>query len=91
VVRPAYVVLPMGLQSPSDPPVLPSTSSPTGFPELSLMLGSKDPHLLWSVAGQPSSGTATLGSCQPAPLDHGNSVGFGDCRHDGSPGGAVPS
>jgi len=30
-----------------------------------------------------------LGSCQRAPLDHCNSVGFGVCTHDVSSGGAV--
>jgi hypothetical protein len=42
------------------PPLLPQ-SSPTTFPELSLMVGSKHPHLHWSVAGWISQGTASLG------------------------------
>ena len=54
------------------------------------MVGSKQLPLLWSVADQTSPGAATLGYCSPAPLDHSNSVGFGVCRHDVSPGGAVP-
>jgi hypothetical protein len=35
---------------------------------------SKHLPLHWSVAGQTSPGTATLGSCPQAPLDHSNSV-----------------
>jgi len=77
------VVLPMGLQS------SPSTSSPTRLPELTPMVGSKHPHLHWSVAGQTLQGTTTPGSCHYV-LDHGNSVRFGVCRQDGSLGGAVP-
>lgn len=61
------------------------------FPELHLMVGSKHPHSHWSVSGLVSLGTSTLGSCQQAPLNHDNGVGFGVCRHDGSPGGTVPS
>ena len=60
------------------------------FAEFSLMVGSKQLPLLWSVADQTSPGAATLGYCSPAPLDHSNSVGFGVCRHDVSPGGAIP-
>lgn len=55
------------------------------------MVGSQHSHLHWSVAGQSSPGTATLGSCLQAHLDHGNSVGFGVCRHDLSSGGAILS
>ena len=54
------------------------------------MVGSKHLPLHWSVAGQTSPGTATLGPSLQAPLGHSNSVGFGVCRHDVSPGGAVP-
>ena len=35
-------------------------------------------------------GTVTIGSCPQVPLDHPNNVGFGNCRHYVSPGGAVP-
>ena len=38
------------------------------------MVGSKHPHLHWSVAGWTSQGTATADSYQQAPLDHGHSV-----------------
>ena len=69
----------------------PSASSFTRFPEFSLMVGSKHLHLHWSVAGRTSQGTTTLGCCQQEPLDHGNSVGFAICKHDVSPGEAVPS
>ena len=68
----------------------PSSRSPTRFPELTLMFGSKHPHLYWSVAGQASQVTVTLGSCQQVPLDHSNNGGLGVCKHDGSPGGTVP-
>jgi hypothetical protein len=61
------------------------------FPELSLIVSSKHRHLRWSVAGQTSPGTATLGSCLQESLDHGNSIGFGVCKHGLSPGGAFPS
>jgi hypothetical protein len=88
-VRPAYVVLPMGLQS-STPPVLPPDPPPR-FPGLSLMGVSKHPYLHWLFAGRTSQGTATLGCCQQASLDHDNIVGFGVCRHHGSPREAVPS
>lgn len=54
------------------------------------MVGSKHLDLHWSAAGHISQGTTTLGSCQQEPLDHSNSMGFGVCRHDGSPGGAIP-
>ena len=54
------------------------------------MDGSKHTHLYWSVAGQTSPGTATLGPCSLASFDHSNSVGLGVCRHDVYPGGAVP-
>jgi hypothetical protein len=57
-----------------------SASSPTRFPKFSLIVGSKNPPLLWSVTGYTSPGTATLGSCPEASLDHGNSVEFGVCR-----------
>jgi hypothetical protein len=67
----------------------PSASSPTKLSELSLMVGPKHLHLHWSVADWTSTRIATLGSGQHVPLDHGNSVGFDVCRHDGSPGGAV--
>ena len=67
----------------------PSVSSPTRFPKLSLMAGSKHPHLHCSVAGWTFHGNTTPSSCQQAPLDHGNSVEFGVCRHDGSQGGSV--
>ena len=86
VVRPVCTVFPMELQTPSSP----SSSSPIRFSELSLMVGSKHPHLHLSVAGQTSPVNTSLGSCQQVPLDHGNSVWFGVCRHDRSPGGAVP-
>jgi hypothetical protein len=42
----------------------PSARSPTKFSELSLMVGSKHPHLHRSVAGRTSQGAATPGSCQ---------------------------
>jgi hypothetical protein len=54
------------------------------------MVGSKHSHLHWSVVGRISQGTAKLGSCHQAPLDHGNNVGFDVCRHDGFLGGAIP-
>ena len=62
-----------------------SVNSLTRFSELCLMLGSQLPHLHLSIADQISQETGTLGSCQKGPLDHGNSVGFGICRHDGCP------
>ena len=65
----------------------PCASCPTRFPEFSLMVGSKHLHLHWSVAVQTFPGSATLGSL---PLDHNNSVGFGVCTHDVSPGGTDP-
>ena len=68
----------------------PFASSPTRFPEFSLMVGSKHPPLLWSVAGQTSPGTATLGSCPQVLLNHRKNVRFGVCRHDVSSGGVVP-
>ena len=37
-------------------------------PEFSLMLGSKHPHLYWSLAGKTSQGTDTPGSYQQEPL-----------------------
>jgi hypothetical protein len=89
VVMPANTVLPMGLQFPLCSSS-PSASTSTMFPELSLMVGSKHPHLHWSVSGQTYPGTTTLGSCPQAPLDPSNSAGFGVCRHDVSPSGAVP-
>lgn len=46
--------------------------------------------IFWSVAGRTYRVTATLGYCQQVFLDHSNSVGFGVCRHDVSPDGAVP-
>ena len=55
------------------------------------MVGSKDLHLNSSFAGQTSQGTTTLGSCQQAPLDQGNSGGVGVCKHDASTGGVFPS
>ena len=72
-----------------NPPLLLQSSSPTRFPEFSLMVGSKHLHLHWPVAGRTSPGTATLGSCLQVPLDHSNSVGFSVYRQDRSPGGAV--
>ena len=66
-----------------------SARFPTRVPELSLMVGFKHPHLHWSVAGQTSQRVATPGSCQQAPLGNDNSVGFGVCRQDVSPGGAA--
>ena len=54
------------------------------------MAVSTHPHLPWSVPGSTCQGTATPGSCQQASLGNGNSFRFGVCRHDGSPGGAVP-
>ena len=72
MVWPADVVLPVA------PVVLhssiPSESSPTRVPELSLMVGSKHPHLYWSVAGRTSHVTATPGSCQQTPLVISNGV-----------------
>ena len=53
------------------------------------MVCSKHPYVHWSISGQTSQGSTTLGSFQQVPLDHSNSVGFGVCRHDVSPGGAV--
>jgi hypothetical protein len=44
----------MSLHSPS-----PSASSPTRFPKLSLIVGSKHLHLHWSVASQTSQGITT--------------------------------
>jgi hypothetical protein len=73
------------------PSFSPSASSPTRFPELSLMTGSKHLHLHWWVAHLTSQGTATPGSCQQVPLDHLNSAGVGVCQHDEFPGRAVPS
>ena len=64
---------------------------PHGIPELSLMAGSKHPHLHWSVAGRTSQGIAIAGSSQQVPLDHSNSVEFGVCRHDVFLGEAVPA
>ena len=40
------------------------------------MVGSKHPHLHWSVAGQTSPGTATLGSSPQVPLYHGKGLGL---------------
>jgi hypothetical protein len=48
-------------------------------PELSLMVGSKHPHLHWPVA----QGTTIPGSCQQAPLDNSNSVGVVWCLQTG--------
>ena len=86
MARPAYVVLPMGLQFHSAPSVLLPVPSPVS--EFSLMGGFNYPPLLWSVAAWTSPGTATLGSSSQAPLNH--SFGFGVCRHGVSPGGAIP-
>jgi hypothetical protein len=88
VVQPSSVVLPMGLQSLSTPPVL-LPDPLLGFWAF-LRVASKHPHLHWSVAGQTSQEAATPGLCQQAPLDHSNSVRFGICRQDGSPDEAVP-
>ena len=68
----------------------PSASSSSRFSELSLTVGSMHPHLHWSVPRQTSQGTATPDSRPQVPLDHGNSVRFGVCRHGGSPGGQSP-
>ena len=65
MVRPANIVLHMGLQSSSAYP---------SFLQLSLMVGSKHPHLHWSGAGKTSQGTAIPGSCHQAPLGNSNSV-----------------
>jgi hypothetical protein len=54
------------------------------------VVGSKHPHLHCSVSWRAFQGTAKPGSCQQAPLGNSNSVGFGICRLDRSPGGAVP-
>jgi hypothetical protein len=89
VVRLAYVVLPMGLQSPFHSSS-PSASFPTRFPEFRLMVGSKHLPLHWLVAGQTSLGTAILGPSLQAPLDHSNSIGFGVCNNDVFPGGLFP-
>jgi hypothetical protein len=86
VVTSAYVFLPMGLQFPSALPVL-LPALPPG--SLSLVR-STHLHLHWSVAGQIAQGAATLGFFQQMPLDHGNNVGFGVCRHGVSSGGAIP-
>jgi hypothetical protein len=59
VVQPADIVFPMWLQPPSTTP-----SSPPPGSQLSLMAGSKHPHLHWSGAGRTSQGTATPGSYQ---------------------------
>jgi hypothetical protein len=41
------------------------------------MVGSKNPHLHWSVAGQISQDTATLGSCQKCLLFTATVLGLG--------------
>jgi hypothetical protein len=75
LVQPAYVILPMGLQSLSTPPVLlPALRIPHWDPELSLMVGSKHPHLHCSVASRTSQEIATPGSCYQTPLGNSNSV-----------------
>ena len=58
------VVLPMGLQTPSAPSVLPLTPP----------LGSLYLHLYWSGFGRVSQGTAIPGSCQQVLLGISNSV-----------------
>ena len=88
MVRPAYAVLPMGLQSPSAPQSLCQLLYQVAWAQADGWL--KHPHLHWSVAGQTSQGTTTPASCQQEPLAHGNSVRFGVYRQDGSPGRAVP-
>jgi hypothetical protein len=75
VVRADYVVIPMWLQSLSASSN-PSASSSTRFLELNLMVGSKHQHLHWSVAGQTSPVTATLGSFPQTSLNHGNDLGL---------------
>jgi hypothetical protein len=52
----------------------PSASSPNGIAELSLMVGSKYPHLHWSVADWTSQRTATPDSCQQVLHDKSNSA-----------------
>jgi hypothetical protein len=74
VVHYADIVLPMGLQSPFAPPVLPGP--PPGAPKLSMKVGSKHPHLHWWVAGRNSQGKTTPGSCQKVPLGNSSSAGF---------------
>ena len=87
MVKPGYIILPVVLQPPSIPPLL--LPAPLQVPELSLMVGSKHLPLHWSISGCTSPGTATLGSCLQAPLNHDNSVGFGVCKHDVSSGGDI--
>ena len=61
MVWPAGDFVPMALQSPSVPPAL-MPAPPTSLHELSLMVGSKHPHLHCSVAGKTSQGKAITGS-----------------------------
>jgi hypothetical protein len=65
------VVLPMGLQTPSAPSVLPLTP-PLGVPKLSLMVSFL--HLYWSGSGKASQGSGIPGSCQQALLGISNSI-----------------
>ena len=52
----------------------PSASSPIGVPELSLMVGPRQPQTHWSVAGRPFQGISIPGSCLQAHLGNSNSV-----------------
>jgi hypothetical protein len=58
----------------------------TSVPELSLMVGSKPPHLHWSVAGQTFQEIVTPGSCQQVPLGHCKGVRYGVGRYHRFPG-----
>jgi hypothetical protein len=73
MIQPADVVLPMGLQSPSTPLVLPP-APPPGSPSSVWWFGSKHPHLHWSVVGWTFQGTVIPGSCQQAPPGNSNGV-----------------
>jgi hypothetical protein len=69
------IVLPMGLQTPSDPSVLPLTR-PLESLVLNPMVGCQHLHLYWSGSGKASHGTTISGSCQQAFLGISNSVGI---------------
>jgi hypothetical protein len=77
VVRPACVVLPMGLRSPSAPPILLPAPHQVPWVQYDGQLQTSSSPLVSCWLDQ---GTATLGSCQQVPLDHG--IGFGVCRYD---------
>jgi hypothetical protein len=75
------VVLPMWLQSPLAPPVLPLTLS-LGIPGFSLMVGCENQHLYWSGAGRVSQGPIP-GYCQQVLFGISNSIRVW-CRQVGS-------